>query len=152
MRWVILALLLALAGGPASAATGGRVIKVLPQFLDLKGRESLSPSLFDRDAYQSQLRHHPTERSGLQFKIQWKAQSAPTQDLKLRVEFRGVARGELPKTGAIDTVVRRKHWYSHWTGVKIDETTYREFGEITAWRVSLWDGGKLLSEQKSFLW
>ncbi len=38
----------------AQAATG-RVIKVLPQFLDLKGRNSLTPSLYERDVYQAYL-------------------------------------------------------------------------------------------------
>ena len=54
----------------ASAATG-KVIKVLPQFLDLKGRHSLSPSLYDRDAYQAQLRDTKTNISGMRFAVQW---------------------------------------------------------------------------------
>jgi hypothetical protein len=29
---------------------------------------------------------------------------------------------------------------------------YRQFGELIAWRATLWDDDKLLSEQKSFLW
>ena len=43
------------AGRAAEAATG-RVLKVLPFYLDAQGRDALSPSLFDRDAYQAQLR------------------------------------------------------------------------------------------------
>ena len=44
----------------AQAATG-RVIKVLPQFLDLKGRNSLTPSLYERDVYQNVLRDHTNQ-------------------------------------------------------------------------------------------
>jgi hypothetical protein len=40
---------------PAPAATG-RLMKVLPEYLDAKGLTSLSPSLFERDAYQAILR------------------------------------------------------------------------------------------------
>jgi hypothetical protein len=29
---------------------------------------------------------------------------------------------------------------------------YKKLGELVAWRVTLWDGDKLLAEQKSFLW
>ena len=43
----------------ADEAAAGRVIKVLPLFLDLKGHDALSPSLYDRDAYQVYLRQHP---------------------------------------------------------------------------------------------
>ena len=63
--------------GPARAATG-RVIKVLPEFLDLKGRSSLSPSLYERDAYQASLRQHTNQISTVQFQIQWKAAGKPT--------------------------------------------------------------------------
>ena len=69
---------------PAVAATG-RVIKVLPHFLDLKGRHSLSPSLYDRDAYQAQLRQHPEQRSALRFDVHWKAKSVNGK-LKLPAE------------------------------------------------------------------
>src|SRR6185369_13028943 len=40
-------------------AESAKVLKVLPLFLDQKGRESISPSLFDRDAYQVLLRDKP---------------------------------------------------------------------------------------------
>ena len=57
MRWLMFLLLMMLA--PAADAAGGRVYKVLPQYLDQKGRESLTPSLYDRDAHQAYLRIHP---------------------------------------------------------------------------------------------
>jgi len=29
---------------------------------------------------------------------------------------------------------------------------YKKFGELLAWRVTVWDGTTQLAEQKSFLW
>jgi hypothetical protein len=34
----------------------------------------------------------------------------------------------------------------------IDGENYKNFGELVAWRVTLWAGDQLLGEQKSFLW
>src|SRR5437868_15260401 len=71
----------------SSWSASGKVMKVLPHFLDLEGRNALNPSLYERDAYQAQLRRNPKERSGLRFDIQWK--SREVTPLKLRVEMRG---------------------------------------------------------------
>jgi len=85
-RLTVLLLSLGLLAGlfPAAAATG-KVIKVLPQFLDQKGRAAKSPSLFDRDAYQAWLRDHPKERSGIRYAVQWRARE-PYGSVKLRLE------------------------------------------------------------------
>src|SRR5439155_1231097 len=40
-----------------------KIYKVLPTFIDKEGRHSLSPSLYERDAYQAQLRKHPEQRA-----------------------------------------------------------------------------------------
>ncbi len=52
-------------------AASGKVLKVLPHFLDLQGRHALSPSLFERDAYQAHLRKNPAEVSALRFDVEW---------------------------------------------------------------------------------
>src|SRR5882672_1184959 len=70
------------------ATASGKVVKVLPQFLDLEGRASLSPSLYDRDAYQAQLRKKPEQRSGMCFNILWRGRSATNDTATLRVELR----------------------------------------------------------------
>jgi hypothetical protein len=134
----------------ASAATG-RVIKVLPQFLDLKGRHALSPSLYDRDAYQAYLRAHTNNISGMRFAVQWKGSSA-SAPLKLRVEIRGITHGDLPPKIVLEREVKPGGWFSHWESLPLVGEDYKKIGEVTAWRASLWDGDKLLSEQKSFLW
>ena len=71
----------------AIGAADGKVIKALPQFLDAKGRSALSPSLYDRDAYQAYLRKHPAERTALQLAVQWKASGVDWSRAKLRAEL-----------------------------------------------------------------
>jgi hypothetical protein len=125
--------------GCASTAGTGLVYKVLPQYLDEKGLPSQSPSLYDRDAYQAYLRKNPEKITGMRFAVEWKAASA-TDQLKLRVEMRGVARGDLPKEKVLELPVENSGWSAHWAMPKIEGADYKEFGEVTAWRVSLWDG------------
>src|SRR5258707_15879074 len=81
---------------PAGAATG-RVLKVLPHFLDAQGRNSLTPSLYERDAYQFYLRQHPDLISAIRFDVQWNSKGPVWEQLKLRLELRGIAHGDLPK-------------------------------------------------------
>lgn len=152
-RWLIgMALVCGLAvAGPARAASG-RVIKVLPEYLDLKGRTSLSPSLYERDAYQASLRNHPEKRSGMRFYVQWKAKGSAEEPLKLRVEVRGAAKGNLPKELVLELPVQPGGWFSHWSALTLSGKEYKEFGAVTAWRVTLWEGGRQLGKQKSFLW
>src|SRR2546425_9231499 len=91
MRWhKCFLLLLALWCSVASAvAAPAKVIKVLPHYLDREGRHALSPSLYDRDAYQAVLRRNPEQRSAIRFDIQWRARAASSDNLKLRLELRG---------------------------------------------------------------
>src|SRR5258708_11430417 len=98
---------------PAEAATG-RVIKVLPHLLDLEGRHALSPSLYDRDAYQAHLRQHPSECSGMRFDVQWRSKATADAPLKLRVEVRGVVREGKPQETVLEQPVVFKGWLSQW--------------------------------------
>ena len=152
-RWFIWWLLAAglVVVWPVQAATG-RVIKVLPQFLDLKGRTSLSPSLYERDSYQANLRDHTNLCSGMRFYVQWKAKGQGGAPLKLRVELRGVARGDFPRQLVLEKQVEPGGWFSHWAEINLAGEPYKNFGKVTAWRVTLWEGTRLLGEQKSFLW
>lgn len=133
----------------ADAATG-RVVKVLPLLLDSNGRTALSPSLFDRDAYQAQLRHGTNEVSGIRYDIQWSAKNSG-EKLKLRVELRGLSDANLPKTKSLETEVAPGR-FRQWTQLALTGDDYQKFGAITAWRATLWNGDTLLGEQKSFLW
>ena len=147
-QWLILSIVffgLAASGVAAPA----KIIKVLPQFLDRDGRQSISPSLYDRDAYQAKLRRDPKERSALRFGVQWR--SKETTLFKLRVEMRGGS-GKEPTHAVLETETRHTAGLSKWTQLTLGGEEYKKFGELAAWRVTLWDGDKLLSEMKSFLW
>jgi hypothetical protein len=152
MRWLIGLMICGIALVPAVHGAEGKVYKVLPQLLDKEGRHALTPSLYDRDAYQAYLRKHPAEISGLRFAVQWKTTGPRWEPLKLKVEMRGVSDGNVPKEAAVEMPVRGGGWFSHWESVKVDKAQYQALGEVTAWRVTLWEGDQLLSEQKSFLW
>ncbi|SPE60440.1 conserved exported hypothetical protein [Verrucomicrobia bacterium] len=136
---------------PAEAATG-RVIKVLPMFRDTQGHEALSPSLYERDAYQFYLRQNPEKRSGMIFHVQWKAKGRPAARLLLRLELRGSAEGHLPTERILERTVEPGGWFSRWTSIPLESGPVKELGELSAWRATLWEGDRLLGEQKSFLW
>jgi hypothetical protein len=139
---------------PAEAvpvAPTGRVVKVLPLFLDLKGRDALSPSLYDRDAYQVFLRQHTNEISAIRFDVLWKAANATDAKLKLRVELRGSGSGSLPGQTTLEQPVT-PGFFRRWTSLPLAGADYNHFGKLVAWRVTLWSDDRLLDEQKSFLW
>ncbi len=151
-----LALFLLLVSLPAlaSGSPTGRVIKVLPLFLDTNGVPAISPSLFDRDAYQLLLRDHPNLVSGMRIDVLWKFHNVTTNDqLTLRAELRGFYIGEtnLPTQATLETNLLSKT-SRHWTSLRITGADYKNFGTLMAWKVTLWDGGSLLGEQKSYLW
>ncbi len=134
--------------GPVAQAQSEKVIKVLPQFLDAKGRASLSPSLFDRDAYQELLRANPEKRSGIRFNVHWRASYFPA--LTLRLQARG-GQGRQPTTKTLEKTVK-PGVLSQWTSLTLSGDDYKEFGDLISWRVLLLDGTNVLAEQKSFLW
>ena len=138
MRWALTILIsLSLFVSAASAETTGRIIKVLPQYLDAQGRNTVAPSLFERDVYQLKLLNHPGLRGGLIFNVQWKA-SDKTASLKLRVEARGMARdSNTTRTCQWDTPVQRQGWFSQWAILPVSAADFKTLGTLTTWRVSL---------------
>lgn len=130
-------------------ADGAKIVKVLPHYIDTEGRHALSPSLFDRDAYQAILRKSPDKCAGIRFDIQWKAKNP--QNLKLKVEMRG-SNDSGKQIRIIEGGLKKRGLFGHWTSLKIEGKEFKDLGQLLAWRVSLWDGDKMLSEQKSFLW
>ena len=139
------------AAAHAAAAVAGRVVKVLPLLLDLQGRAALSPSLFDRDAYQAKLRQETNQISAIRYDVQWAAKNAGEEKLKIRVELRGVSTNSLPKFKTLEADATTG-FLDNWTSLTLAGDEYKSFGGVTAWRATLWDGDKLLGEQKSFLW
>jgi hypothetical protein len=137
---------------PIEAATSS-LLKVLPEFLDLKGRNSLSPSLYERDVYQVMLRDHPERRSGIRFYIEWKSKKPVWEPLLARVELRGIAEGKAPRQFFLERAVPNPGGaLSHWTDITLGGEDYKNFGSVTAWRVTLWEGQTLIGQQQSFLW
>jgi hypothetical protein len=148
---IILASLGLVAAAHAADAVTGKIVKVLPFFLDQQGRDATSPSLFDRDAYQAYLREHTNEVSALRFDVLWKAAKAPAEQIKIALELRGVGEAGVPKLKTIE-VDAAPGTYRKWTEIPFAGEDYKNFGTVVAWRVTLWNGGRLLGEQKSFLW
>jgi len=151
MRWfkLLTVVILVCASSPGARAATARIIKVLPHRLDRDGRHTLSPSLYDRDAYQAFLRKNPDQNSGLRFDVQWKAKRAPGTEFRLRVEIRG-SREASPIL--LEQSARPDRWYRSWSSLRVDGDAYKKLGEMIAWRATLWDGNQLAAEQKSFLW
>lgn len=145
---IFLLLSLSVASLSTHAAEAGKVIKVLPQYLDLQGRASIAPSLYERDSYQSQLRNHPDQRSGIVFNVC----SQRDKDLKLIVEARGVIRGKTPSLVVLEQTAPKNGFFKRWTKFTITGEDFKKIDTLTAWRASLWDGNQLVSEYKSFLW
>ena len=146
MRLILLTLIF-LGSFLSTHAAEGKIVKVLPFFLDHAGQIAKSPSLFDRDAYQAYLRAHTNEVSGLRYDVQCKAD----EKLKLRLELRSTGTDSKPKIKTIESAVASGS-FNNWTEVKFTGDDYKNFGAIVAWRATLWNGDKQLSEQKSFLW
>lgn len=150
---ILLASFGVIAAAHAADAVTGRVLKVLPFFVDQEGRIAKSPSLFDRDAYQVYLLQHTNEVSGVRYDIQWKATIAPEEKLKLQVELRGFGgTNNVPKLQTLITNVVPEKKHGQWTNLLLTGQDYKNFGTVVAWRATLWNGDQLLDEQKSFLW
>jgi hypothetical protein len=126
-----------------------RVVKVLPHLVDHQGRHTLSPSLYEREAYQAELRGHPEKRAGMQYEVLWTASRRVSGPLRLRLELRG-AGGGLPET--IEMPVTRGFWGRRWTRVLVPPDQFRRLGTVTAWQVTLVESGKTLARAESFLW
>jgi len=147
MIWLLLAVLPVFADGSEK----GRIVKMLPLFLDLKGHDALSPSLYDRDAYQAYLRRHTNEISAIRFDLLWQVANPSAAKYKLRMELRGLSAGGKPARMTLEQeapppLLRR------WNSLTLGGADYKNFGELIAWRATLWRGDQLLSERKSFLW
>jgi hypothetical protein len=127
-----------------------RIIKVLPQLLDAQGRNALSPSLFDRDAYQMVLRLNPDQVSALRFEVQYKTRGIDGP-LRLRIEVRG-SKTPMGKHHIFETDVKPGGWLSKWGRLQLDRATSDSIGSLVAWKASLLQNGEEIALQESFLW
>jgi hypothetical protein len=151
MRRLFIALAVLFFLAPAVHADEGSVVKVLPQLLDLQGRHSLSPSLYERDAYQFHLRRTPKLRGGVRLAVQWKAKKVNWNNLKLRAEMRCLLEDNLHTVTMEEPAIKNGH-FSSWSEFRIEGADYITFGQLVAWRVTLCEGDHQLGELESFLW
>ena len=148
-RFVLLWAFIALSV-PAQAAQA-RILKVLPHLMDLQGRHALAPSLYERDAYQAELRKHPEKVSGIRYDVHWRG-GPEGHSLKLRMYLRTATHG-FGDPIVIETVTGKPGIRAGgWSGLTLNGEAYRSAGEVQAWRVVLLDGETELAEQRSFLW
>lgn len=128
------------------AAQPAKISKVLPHWLDLQGRHTLSPSLLERDAYQDRLRKDRALCSGIRFDVKWSKNTSG--DAKLQLELR--------VTGITKPIVRelaiKPGRRSGWDAVTLHGDAFKALGKIIAWRVRLLDGEIELAKRRSFLW
>lgn len=150
MKWLTCVLLLGLAAGSLPAVNGARVSKVLLHYLDEQGRHSLSPSLYERDAYQALLRRQPEKVSALRFEVRWTAPAGAGPSLKLRLEVRGEKTGAAPIV--LETPVSARGRAGRWTSLLMDKATLENCGAVVAWRVRLYHGDGVAGQMQSFLW
>ncbi len=132
-------------------AGSARVIKVLPHYLDLKGRHTLSPSLYERDAYQVQLRNNPDQVSTIRFDINWSARGIKEDNLKMKIEVRGseTSTGEIV---VIEESNLKKGFLESWAKIKADREAYKKIGKVVSWKVTIFDGDTEIAHSQSFLW
>ena len=130
----------------ADAARPGKISKVLPHWLDLQGRHTLSPSLLERDAYQAKLRADRSLCSGIQFDVKWSKNTGGTAKLQLELRVTGAARPIV-----LEQPIKPSR-RGGWDAVTLDGDAFKAIGKIIAWRVRLLDGDIELAERRSFLW
>lgn len=142
-------LLVCWVGVGALLGAEARVVKVLPHLVDHQGRHTLSPSLYERDAYQAELRDHPEKRAGLQYEVLWKASGRISGPLSLRLELKGAQSGN-PEV--VEVPVKRGLLGRRWSRVVVPADQFSRLGTVTAWKATLLESGKTLAESRSFLW
>lgn len=133
-----------------ASAAEQRVIKVLPHLVDKEGRHARSPSLFERDAYQAWLRDNSQEQSGIRYDIQW--QSYISGEYTMKLELLGKAAQGRANSKIIEVKLTVTNRRRHWDAIEFKDEEFKEFGQIVAWRVSIWQGEELLAKKQSFLW
>jgi hypothetical protein len=151
MRRFFIALAVLFFLAPAVQAGEGSILKVLPQLLDKRGRQTLSPSLYERDAYQLRLRKNVTLRGGVRLAVQWKAKNVDWHKLKFRVEMRGLLEEDLHTVTMEEPAFKNGH-FSSWCEFRVEGANYKTFGELVGWRVTLLEGDRQLDQLESFLW
>ncbi len=83
--------------------------------------------------------------------VQWKAKNVDWSKLRLRAEMRCLLEDHLHTVFKEEPAVRNGH-FSTWSEFRIEGVDYKTFGQIVAWRVTLFEGDHQLGQLESFLW
>ncbi len=150
-RALLVCLLFSLTYAVTLGAEEATIVKVLPHLLDLRGRASLAPGLFQRDAYQGQLRKDPSQVSGMRFNIQWKAKGIPAKELVLKIWLKTAGRNPNEPLELTAPIRGNRRW-GQWSAVPYDGKLFTDNGQVLAWKVELRRGETPLATQTSFLW
>src|SRR5260221_10877259 len=60
------------------------------------------------------------------------------------------SRGKVTTKAVLEQPVQRRGWFSEWSSLKLVGAEYQDFGDLVAWRATLWNGEILiLRDRKS---
>jgi hypothetical protein len=149
--WLLLLGLLGWSDAVLAGTAPAKVLKVIPLYLDEEGRHALSPSLYERDAYQATLAKHPEQRAGVRYAIHWKLPKTESKSHVLRLELRG-AKTHSTEALVLEMPAKPTSTFGRWTRFDLKGIDYHDLGAVIAWRASIYTGQECLAEQKSFLW
>jgi len=83
--------------------------------------------------------------------VQWKAKKVDWAKLRLRAEMRCLLGDDLHTVTMEEPAVKNGH-FSSWSEFRIEGADYKTFGQIVAWRVTLFEGDHQINQLESFLW
>jgi hypothetical protein len=87
----------------------------------------------------------------LRVEVEYKAKGFDWEKTKLRAELRGLVTNVI-ETVTLEAPVKKSGLFDNWAEFNINGDQYKKFGELVAWRVTLWEGDRQVSQQQSFLW
>lgn len=149
MVLVLGALLWGLVSGCAHSERSA--IKALPHYLDAQGRHTLSPDLFQRDAYQEYLRVNPDAVSTLRYDARWGRFATRQGPDQIRLELRGTRDG-LPTESNVLVAVDEVRRGGGWVSIALAPEEYAALGRVVAWRMIALEDGQEVARARSFLW
>jgi hypothetical protein len=135
---------------PAQAPSAA-VSKVFHEQRPLKFEPPLMDEVvsLSRAEWAARMREDPYQKRGDYFKIAWTSQIRGASHLKIVFEYRQKL---LAEPQVIMVEAPGEAYGSHLTPIMIDGEAFTRGGPVTAWRVSIMDGGQVLATKQSFLW
>lgn len=137
----------------AGEENGYAVIKVNHEFLNAAGEtHAETANLVSKARYQEAL-GKSGKAIGIRFVIHWKAPSDHLRNFTIKVEARGYDAGADRET--TQTLVKNfpeTDTASDWAFLDITDESYKRFGKLMAWKVTLLRDDSPMAARKSFMW